>query len=222
MWDAVADELVRAGRRVVIPDLRGHGDSQKVVGGYDIDLFADDTRAVLRDVGAASVVLVGHSAGGIQALMYAARTEDAPPPTAVLTIGTSVSLDRVQERCRSPLLGDSPVLSVALAARHRTPDGATRRLRRGGEPRPRGRHRSQRPSVPPARETRPGSERWRGNRSWNASTKCCAPSLWAVAIAMPAFSCSAASPHRCVTVRALPSSASRARDTWHRSSNRAP
>lgn len=100
MWTPVADLLVAAGRRVVAVDLRGHGDSQRVVGGYGLDQLADDTRAVLGHVDAKASVLVGHSAGGIQAIAFASSLEPGDPltPAEVITIGTSLSLDRWQER----------------------------------------------------------------------------------------------------------------------------
>lgn len=95
MWNGVADRLVGAGRRVVIPDLRGHGDSREVLGGYCLDQLTDDTKAVLSEIGSASAVLVGHSAGGIQAILAAA---DDARVSGVVTIGTSLTLDSLRER----------------------------------------------------------------------------------------------------------------------------
>lgn len=95
IWDGVADHLVTAGRRVVIPDLRGHGDSQEVVGGYCLDHFTDDMKAVLSEIDTSSAVLVGHSAGGIQAILTAAHDARV---SAVVTIGTSLSLNSLRER----------------------------------------------------------------------------------------------------------------------------
>jgi pimeloyl-ACP methyl ester carboxylesterase len=52
-------------------DFRGHGRSDRVPGGYDLDGFASDAEAVLEEVGPA--VVVGHSLGGITAAYVAQR-----------------------------------------------------------------------------------------------------------------------------------------------------
>lgn len=95
IWNGVADHLVAAGRRVVIPDLRGHGDSREVVGGYCLAQLTDDTKAVLGEIGGESAVLVGHSAGGIQAILTAAADGRV---SGVVTIGTSLLLNSLRER----------------------------------------------------------------------------------------------------------------------------
>jgi len=55
---------------VVLPDLRGHGDSVQP-GCYAIAHFLMDLRRVIRDVGAANVSLIGHSLGGHICARYA-------------------------------------------------------------------------------------------------------------------------------------------------------
>ena len=60
-WDRVAARL--APFRVVAPDLRGHGDSEKRAFD-DWFAFADDLRLVLRAMGIQQALGVGHSLGG--------------------------------------------------------------------------------------------------------------------------------------------------------------
>lgn len=74
--------------RVVAPDLRGHGDSDRP-GEYTFRLMRDDVLGLLDELGADEVTLVGHSMGGVVAYLVAMRqpdrvdrlvVEDAPPP----------------------------------------------------------------------------------------------------------------------------------------------
>nr|WP_239003982.1 alpha/beta hydrolase [Nocardia panacis] len=62
-WDRFAQTLVRRGRRVIIPDLRGHGRSAHTES-YRFDEFGADIAALCDRLGLAGVDLVGHSLGG--------------------------------------------------------------------------------------------------------------------------------------------------------------
>ncbi|MFJ4840976.1 alpha/beta fold hydrolase [Streptomyces sp. NPDC088746] len=53
-----------AHRRVVVPDLRGHGRSPRPSSGYGPRDFAADLAALVRRLGTGPVVAVGHSMGG--------------------------------------------------------------------------------------------------------------------------------------------------------------
>jgi flavin reductase (DIM6/NTAB) family NADH-FMN oxidoreductase RutF/pimeloyl-ACP methyl ester carboxylesterase len=67
-WRGAARALSAAGRYVIAPDLRGHGDSGWPADGrYDLEAFAGDIRAVLRELPTRPVV-VGASVGGMAAL----------------------------------------------------------------------------------------------------------------------------------------------------------
>jgi pimeloyl-ACP methyl ester carboxylesterase len=70
-WDDVARALAPT-HRVIVPDLRGHGDSQWAdAGGYTMPCFVYDLVALLRHLKLAEVSLVGHSLGGNIALRTA-------------------------------------------------------------------------------------------------------------------------------------------------------
>jgi pimeloyl-ACP methyl ester carboxylesterase len=62
-WDRFAHDLVRLGRRVIVPDLRGHGRSAHNES-YRFDEFGADILQLCDHLGLASVDLVGHSLGG--------------------------------------------------------------------------------------------------------------------------------------------------------------
>ena len=69
-WRPLARELRRRGRTVVSYDLRGHGRTGHGPS-YRLDDFVDDLAAVVDDLGAESIDLVGHSLGAHTALRYA-------------------------------------------------------------------------------------------------------------------------------------------------------
>lgn len=71
IWDGVASKLLRQGLSVLALDLRGHGLSDQPRVGYDFGTLADDLDAVLKQSGAESPVIVGHSWGAHVALHHA-------------------------------------------------------------------------------------------------------------------------------------------------------
>ena len=57
--------------RLILPDLRGHGQSPAPKGVYSMDLLAADILALMDDLGLPRAVLAGHSVGGYIALHFA-------------------------------------------------------------------------------------------------------------------------------------------------------
>lgn len=86
-WDAVVPDFARD-HFVMVPDLRGHGRSPRP-GRYTMAEMADDVAALLDSLEVAGALVIGHSMGGVVAMMLAVRRpdlvgalviEDAPPP----------------------------------------------------------------------------------------------------------------------------------------------
>src|SRR3954454_8190749 len=75
-WLLVAPELARE-RRVVIPELPGHGGSGRLAESPDLDPFADAVLTVLEREDALPAPWVGHSLGGAVGLRAAVRRPDA-------------------------------------------------------------------------------------------------------------------------------------------------
>jgi pimeloyl-ACP methyl ester carboxylesterase len=70
-WDWVVDAL-RDDYHIIAPDLRGHGDSQWMVGGnYSVVDYVYDIAQLIHQRGLAPLRIVAHSLGGAVALQYA-------------------------------------------------------------------------------------------------------------------------------------------------------
>lgn len=91
VWDQVALQL-RENWHVVVPDLRGHGDSDWSSGcAYSIPDFVPDIAALMEELGNQPATLVAHSLGGNIAIHY-----------------TAAFPERVERLCVIEGLGSSP------------------------------------------------------------------------------------------------------------------
>jgi pimeloyl-ACP methyl ester carboxylesterase len=70
MFDPLV-ELLRDDFRLLIPDLRGHGESRAIQGPYDVGAMAGDLDAVVADAGFARTNVLGYSHGGAVAQAFA-------------------------------------------------------------------------------------------------------------------------------------------------------
>jgi pimeloyl-ACP methyl ester carboxylesterase len=75
-WRLVAPELARD-RRVIVPELGGHGGSAPLEDATSLDPFADAVLAVAGAEDVVSAPWIGHSLGGLVALRAAVRQPDA-------------------------------------------------------------------------------------------------------------------------------------------------
>ena len=71
-WRAQLASLSAAGFRAVAADLRGYGGSDKPPRGYDLITAASDAAGMVRALGEANAVVVGHDWGGLVAWTMAA------------------------------------------------------------------------------------------------------------------------------------------------------
>jgi non-heme chloroperoxidase len=72
-WDAQLLFFLSHGFRVVAHDRRGHGRSQQVDHGHDMDNYAADAAAVAAALDLRNAVHIGHSTGGGEVARYVAR-----------------------------------------------------------------------------------------------------------------------------------------------------
>jgi pimeloyl-ACP methyl ester carboxylesterase len=76
-WDWLA-QLLTNQYHVIAPDLRGHGDSQWLVGGsYVLPDYVYDLAQLVRQTQVAPVSIIGHSLGGMISLQYAGLYPDS-------------------------------------------------------------------------------------------------------------------------------------------------
>jgi non-heme chloroperoxidase len=72
-WDAQMLFFLSKGYRVVAHDRRGHGRSEQVSEGHDIDHYAADAFAVVKALDLRDAVHIGHSTGGGEVARYVAQ-----------------------------------------------------------------------------------------------------------------------------------------------------
>jgi non-heme chloroperoxidase len=72
-WDAQMLFFLSHGYRVVAHDRRGHGRSEQVADGHDMDHYAADAFAVAKALDLRNAVHIGHSTGGGEVARYVAR-----------------------------------------------------------------------------------------------------------------------------------------------------
>ncbi|MFD9306667.1 alpha/beta fold hydrolase [Streptomyces sp. NPDC060048] len=83
-WDRTAPRLAALGWRVIAPDLRGHGTSAwSADGEYALELFAEDVRAIVAELGGRPA-LIGASLGGLGSLLAAGEAPAAAIRALVL------------------------------------------------------------------------------------------------------------------------------------------
>jgi non-heme chloroperoxidase len=83
-WDTQMMFFLGHGYRVVAADRRGHGRSEQVPEGHDMDHYADDLAAVVEHLDLRGAIHVGHSTGGGEVVRYLARHGESRVARAVL------------------------------------------------------------------------------------------------------------------------------------------
>ncbi|MEM9506113.1 MAG: alpha/beta fold hydrolase [Cyanobacteria bacterium P01_E01_bin.35] len=146
-WSEVAIRLAQKGYRVIAPDLRGHGRSDRVGkgGSYNLIDFLGDIDAIVEYLAGKAFILVGHSLGSVLGAIFATirpqriknivlvetilptHTEDDDPTTAIANQLDSMAkppehpvfpdITTAAERLRKATPAISPALAKLLAER---------------------------------------------------------------------------------------------------------
>lgn len=95
-WDPVLQHLEK-GRSYLRPDLRGHGDSDRLTGPYTLEGMAADVMALADHCGLKSFALIGFSLGGLIAQRIAL---DYPERLTALCLLSTVAGRSAEERAR--------------------------------------------------------------------------------------------------------------------------
>jgi pimeloyl-ACP methyl ester carboxylesterase len=100
LWRHQVPALAAAGFRVIVPDLRGYGRSDKPVGvdAYSVPLLAGDVLAVLADLGIGKAHVVGHDWGAALAWALASVAPGSVDHVVVLSVGNPVTFLRTLEQ----------------------------------------------------------------------------------------------------------------------------
>src|SRR5579863_5010785 len=99
-WRQQLTALSAAGFRAVASDLRGYGGSDKPPRGYDLITAASDAAGLVRALGEANAVIVGHDWGGLVAWTMAAYYPKVVRRLAVVSVAHPL-------RTRAALLTDA-------------------------------------------------------------------------------------------------------------------
>ena len=83
-WDNQLMFFLGQGYRVVAHDRRGHGRSTQTDTGNEMDTYAEDVKALVRELDLKDAIHVGHSTGGGEVAHYVARAESGRVSRAVL------------------------------------------------------------------------------------------------------------------------------------------
>ena len=112
---------------VVMPDLRGFGESRGLAGPYTIEQHADDVAAMLKELDLSGAVLVGFAFGAAVAMALAARNE--PRVLGIVAIGVPSAAHAAYERMPRAMRRDWPEFAdrSALAICKRELSDASRR-----------------------------------------------------------------------------------------------
>lgn len=127
IWDLVAPLLVEDAK-VIAPDMRGHGQSDKPETGYDFKTIAGDVTAILEALQMEHPVIIGHSWGAMLGLWIAANRPGflsglVMVDGGLVDLGKQMSWEQTLERLSPPKLDGMPVEEFRMRIVEHTPQG---------------------------------------------------------------------------------------------------
>jgi non-heme chloroperoxidase len=93
-------ELLPRDVRLIVPDQRGHGDSDRPADEYSPRVFAEDALALMNELGVRSAMVTGHSMGSFVAQQMAVVTPERV--SALALVGSAASADNEVVRSLLP------------------------------------------------------------------------------------------------------------------------
>lgn len=124
VWESQVCALVESGFRVVTPDLRGHGESDKPVSSYTAAMFADDIAALCDALDVGPVALVGWSFGATVAAAFAKAHPDRLDRLAL--VSSSIFSDIARTASAGEGENDLPIEKMLANQRRNRPRGMER------------------------------------------------------------------------------------------------
>ena len=117
MWRPVMGELAKR-HTVIVPDLRGAGDSEKAESGYDKKNMARDIHELVKSLGVSKVTLVGHDIGLMVAYAYAAQWPAEVDRIVLMDaflpgIGNTEGIFLLRDKWHFHFYGETPLKLVA-------------------------------------------------------------------------------------------------------------
>ncbi|MCC6188683.1 MAG: alpha/beta hydrolase [Anaerolineales bacterium] len=103
-WGATAPRLAASGYQVIVPDCRGHGQSENPLRTYSFRELADDLAALVPALGFRTAHCIGHSNGGNVVLVTLIEHSDVVQACVLQAANGYVSADLVE---KEPLLFDA-------------------------------------------------------------------------------------------------------------------
>ena len=94
-WDSFAQGF-RQEYHIIAVDQRGHGDSSWM-GSYNHQEYADDLAKFVDNLGLDDMVLIGHSLGGINSIIYTASHPERVAQLVIVDIGPEINIEGTQD-----------------------------------------------------------------------------------------------------------------------------
>ena len=121
MWDTTGPLYAAAGYKTYALSLRGHGGSEGILEGATMEDYVEDVKSVVDEMALENLIIIGHSMGGLVALMYAGKNSgkalvviDGSPSKEVIGEGEEKEYPVVYTPMEAGMSADSIVVMSAL------------------------------------------------------------------------------------------------------------